>query len=70
MSRGARKPKDMPESLWEHNGHIEGEYGILLSEVEPERKAHAEDKSEERGDRRNQADRLIGYALEMCKDFS
>ena len=64
MSRGARKPKDMPESLWEHNGHVEGEYGILLSEVEPERKAQAEDKEEKKDDRRNQADRLIGYALE------
>jgi hypothetical protein len=34
MSRGARKPKDMPESLWEENGHVEGEYGALLSEFE------------------------------------
>jgi hypothetical protein len=24
----------MPESLWEENGHVEGEYGALLSEFE------------------------------------
>jgi hypothetical protein len=28
-----RKPQDMPESLWEHNGHVEGEYGAPLSEL-------------------------------------
>jgi hypothetical protein len=34
---GPRKPHDMPEEFWGQDGHVEGEYGVLLSEVEPER---------------------------------
>jgi hypothetical protein len=36
MKAGARKPTDMPHDLWERNGHVAGEYGVLLSEVVPE----------------------------------
>jgi hypothetical protein len=34
---GPRKPHDMPDEFWGEDGHVEGEYGVLLSEVEPER---------------------------------